>query len=162
GDGNLTDGDVSILLGQNDGTYQEVRDGSGQPLRLPVGINPFGLVAGDFNGDGVPDLAVASRGDPNSSDVGPSIAVFLGTGDGSFRPGPSVAADATDGLVTGDFNGDDFLDLASGDRNAAAVSIFLGDGHGAFSEIGYQGEFAAGGNPRALVVGDFDRDGRLD
>src|SRR5262249_24636648 len=44
-------GSVSILLGNGDGTFQPARD-------LDVGRNPFGVAVGDFNGDGIPDLAV--------------------------------------------------------------------------------------------------------
>ena len=29
-------------------------------VTYPVGANPFGVAVGDFNGDGIPDLAVAN------------------------------------------------------------------------------------------------------
>jgi hypothetical protein len=46
-------GSVSILLGNGDGTF---RTGANYPI-----TNPFYAVTGDFNGDGVPDLAIAAN-----------------------------------------------------------------------------------------------------
>jgi hypothetical protein len=46
---------ISILLGNGDGAF-------GSPATLPVGTGPAWVVAGDFNGDGKPDLAVAAFG----------------------------------------------------------------------------------------------------
>ena len=47
--------DVSVLLGNGDGTFQP-------QLRFAAGSFPGALVAADFNGDDRPDLAVADRG----------------------------------------------------------------------------------------------------
>ena len=63
--------DVSVLLGNGDGTFQP-------QLRFGAGSFPESLVAADFNGDDRPDLAVANLG---SSD----ISVLLGRGDGTFQ-----------------------------------------------------------------------------
>ncbi|HKV61586.1 MAG TPA: VCBS repeat-containing protein, partial [Candidatus Acidoferrum sp.] len=41
---------VSVLLGNGDGTFQAVRN-------FPVGEAPVSVAVGDFNGDGIPDLA---------------------------------------------------------------------------------------------------------
>ena len=49
------------------------------PGDLRGGDRPNALVAGDFNGDGRTDLAVANYG---SNDV----SVLLGNGDGTFQP----------------------------------------------------------------------------
>ena len=52
---NSGDNDVSILLGNGDGTFQP-------QVTYAVGSDPVALVAGDFNGDGRTDLAVANEG----------------------------------------------------------------------------------------------------
>jgi len=65
-------GSVSVLLGNGDGTFQTHIDSG-------VGTGPDGLAIGDFNGDGIPDLAVANL-------IGDSISVLLGKGDGTFQP----------------------------------------------------------------------------
>jgi hypothetical protein len=44
---------VATLLGNGDGTFQS-------PAYIPQVANPFNVVAGDFNGDGFPDLAVTT------------------------------------------------------------------------------------------------------
>src|SRR5262249_30398612 len=52
-----SDGGVSVLLGNGDGTFQAARN-------FPVGSDPRSVAVGDFNGDGHLDLVVAnSEGD---------------------------------------------------------------------------------------------------
>src|SRR5260370_37769761 len=43
-----------------------------------AGVNPYSVAVGDFNGDGLKDLAVAN----NSSN---DVSVLLGNGDGNFQ-----------------------------------------------------------------------------
>src|SRR5262245_33945815 len=42
-----------------------------------VGVSPVAAAAGDFNGDGIPDLAVANAGDPGTGDIG-NVSILLG------------------------------------------------------------------------------------
>jgi hypothetical protein len=46
-----------------------------------VGVAPGAVAVGDFNGDGVPDLAVANTG---SGGTGNKVSILLGTGTGTF------------------------------------------------------------------------------
>jgi hypothetical protein len=88
-----------------------------------VGNSPSSVAAGDFNGDGKPDLAV------NSTPL--NICVFLNT----TTPGaltPTFAAkkefDSGDMPVSvsiGDFNGDGKLDLAAANRFSYTISVFI-------------------------------------
>src|SRR5690242_18197659 len=55
------------------------------PLAFDVGVFPFSVAVGDFNGDGHLDLAVANI---DSNDV----SVLLGNGDGRFQPARSFSA----------------------------------------------------------------------
>src|SRR5262249_20757602 len=71
------------------------------PLHLDAGRFPQSVVAEDFNGDKVPDLAVAN------SD---GVSVLLGNGDGSFQPAVNTALGYAPAV--GDFNGDGVPDLA--------------------------------------------------
>ena len=47
------------------------------PVAYFSGTQPIYVAVGDFNGDGIPDLAVVNRGDN-------SISILLGVGDGAF------------------------------------------------------------------------------
>src|SRR5207302_39262 len=68
---NFDSNDVSVLLGNGDGTFQAA-------LTFAAGSGPSSVAAGDFNGDGKLDLAVASRGSS-------LVSVLLGNGDGTFQ-----------------------------------------------------------------------------
>src|SRR5690348_9056902 len=50
----------------------------------PVGYGPSSVVVGDFNGDGIQDLAVANEYDA-------TLSVLLGMGSGTFQPQASYA-----------------------------------------------------------------------
>src|SRR5579872_4904525 len=101
------------------------------------GSFPKNEATADFNGDGIPDLAIISS---NGSFGAPfTVAVFLGNGDGTFRVGPTIQP--TDmqnypSMISGDFNGDGKPDLAilSYDGSSRSyITILLGNGDGSFS-----------------------------
>ncbi len=113
-----------------------------------IGGQDSRIVLGDFNGDGIPDVATA-------------FGVELGTGDGTFGPLLSLGlpSDSIDGLVAGDFNGDGKLDLAATDQNSNQVFVLLGNGNGTFQPgMAYN----VGDSPSSLITGDFNGDGKLD
>jgi hypothetical protein len=124
-----------LLLGNGDGTFQP-------PVELYSRYPRFDrVVAADFNGDGVLDLAID----------GPII--FLGNGDGTFRQGASYDAGPAEFLLTADFNGDGIPDLASG------ANILLGNGDGTFRPSGC---CSLPMIPNEGAVGDFNGHGNLD
>src|SRR6266704_2040644 len=115
-----------------------------------VETNPISVAVGDFNGDGVQDLAVANFGSN-------TVSVLLGNGDGTFRSALTVAAGAGPAsVVVGDFNGDGVQDLAVANYGSTTVSVLLGNGDGTFRPAL---TVAVGTNPRSLAVGDFNGDG---
>jgi hypothetical protein len=116
-------------------------------------MRPVAVVAGDFNGDGKTDLAVANQDLDN-------VSIFLGDGDGTFQAAVNFGAgDAPTTLLTGDFNGDGKLDLAVANGNSNNVSILLGNGDGTFQA---PLNAAVGVEPIALAAADFNGDGKLD
>jgi Calx-beta domain/FG-GAP-like repeat/FG-GAP repeat len=155
---NYSSNDVSVLLGNGDGTLQTARN-------YATGALPGCIAAGDFNGDGKLDLVTADGyyGDGQ-------IRVLLGNGDGSFQwIGSSLSGGYGPlGLAVGDFNADGNLDVAvstyfanwAGDNDYGAVVVLLGDGNGFFAGSDYlpiSGYYAP-----SVVTADFNRDGYAD
>jgi hypothetical protein len=139
-----SNGSVSVLLGDGDGSFQAARN-------LDAGLGPVAVAVGDFNGDGKADLAVANG-------IYGTVSALLGNGDGSFQaPRTFAAGNGATSLAVGDFNGDGRLDLAV--TNSTTVSVLLGNGNGTFqAPVSY----AVGTNPVSVAVGDFRGDGHLD
>jgi hypothetical protein len=112
-------------------------------------ISPYSVAVGDFNGDGIPDLAVADW-------YSGTVSVLLGKGDGAFQAAPSFAAGSgPSSVAVGDFNGDGILDLAVASYYSG-VSVLLGQGDGTFLPAV---NYPAGIYPHAVAVGDFNGDG---
>jgi hypothetical protein len=102
-------------------------------LSYDAGTNPDSVAMGDFNGDGIPDLAVANGAAAN----GAGVSVLLGNGDGTFQHAVTYPAGTffPECVAVGDFNGDGVPDLAvanAGTQYAGTVSILLGNGDGTF------------------------------
>jgi hypothetical protein len=110
------------------------------------------LVAADFNGDGNLDIIAADA-------VG-VFSILKGNGDGTFQPAGTVNAGG-DGntVITGDFNGDNHLDLALTNLPQHTISILLGNGNGGF---GTPTVYAVSLMPEFMVTADFNGDGKLD
>src|SRR5213075_356523 len=121
---------------------------------------PRHLVVGDFNADGNPDLAISVLGPTEPLCAAPVLSVFLGTGDGTFRPRADYATGCdNDWVAVGDFNGDGRQDLVTADFLDSTLSIFLGNGDGTFRPRLVQ---SAATEPNAVAVADFNGDGKDD
>jgi hypothetical protein len=122
---------------------------------VAVGSDPRAVVAGDFNNDGILDLAVVNHA---------SNTVSILQGDGTASLNFTLVQTLSTGtgpiaIASGDFNGDGLLDLAVANDGSNTVSVFLGDGKGPF---GAARNYAVGYTPYGITVGDFNADGRLD
>ena len=104
---------------------------------IAAGAAPSAVVAGDFTGDGMLDLAVAD----SNSDV---VSVLLNNGNGTFQAPRSYAVGNEPlALVAADFgNGD--VDLAVANGSSDDISVLLGNGDGSFQP---QLRFGAGTFP---------------
>src|ERR1022692_2000086 len=102
----LQSSDVAVLLGNGNGTFQ-----ANTAFPVPSGPGDLNsLVIGDFNDDGVPDIAIVGY-------------LLLGSGGGKFQP--AITYPVIGGAISvgsGDLNGDHKLDLV------IAGSVFFGGG----------------------------------
>jgi hypothetical protein len=115
---------------------------------IPSGNYPYGIVSGNFNHDGIPDLAVDLR------KVG-AIAVALGQGDGTFGPWLTTRANSSSIIAAGNFDGQN-LGLAVNNANGPDGVVLQGVGNGYFSggaliNVKRNGIFG-------FAVGDFNGD----
>jgi uncharacterized protein (TIGR03437 family) len=149
---NLGAGNLSILLGRGDGTFQS-------PLNSPAGLHPISMAVSDFNRDGRADLAVANAGEPGSK--AGSVSILTGNGDGTFQvpvdysvPGNPV------NMIAADFNGDRRLDLVltSTEAGSSFLMILIANSDGTFRQT--RVPIPAGS--QLTTVGDLDGDGKPD
>ena len=126
-------------------------------VTYPVGTAPKAVAVGDFNGDGVMDLAVANSGDPTTGDDG-NVSILFGNGDGTFQSANNVPGGKNPfAIATADFNRDNKADLVLID--ISGVGVLLGKGDGTFRPVTY---LATASGPLSLAVADFDGDNTLD
>jgi hypothetical protein len=121
-------------------------------LDYATDTTPQAVAAGDFNGDGKMDLAVATGNN--------SVSMLLGSGTGTFPthveypvPGHPIA------IATGDFNGDGKVDVATVDEFQSEITVLLGNGDGTLQT---HVEYPTGTHPVALATADVNGDGHLD
>jgi hypothetical protein len=122
-------------------------------MSYTVGSDPFGLVVGDFNRDGVRDLAVANFG-------GPTVSILRGRADGTFKPPGTYDVNGNpSAIAVGRFNKGRDQDLAVATNNA--VSVLLGRRGMNFGQAHFYGSYASN-QARGIATADFDDDGLSD
>jgi len=162
---NQTDGTISILLGNGDGTF-----GIQTVITIPavtttsgaINASPSAIATGDFNNDGNIDIAVTDMANSR-------VMILLGNGDGTFQaPVPYTTGSNPVALVAQDFDGDGQPDLAVVNRGdgttASTVSILLGNRlngtqNGTF---GANTDYAVGISPSAITTAVFNTGGFTD
>jgi len=155
---NQSDGTMTILLGNGDGTFAEAASSP-----IAIGNSTFYVAVGDFNQDGKPDLAVAS------GFYGGAISIFLGNGNGTFTQaaGSPISVSTpyvTDAIAVADINGDGIPDIAAAndgyEYGASSVTVLLGNGDGTFTTV--SASSTVGEGPVGIIAGDFNGDGKPD
>lgn len=143
------DGYIGVLLAQSNG-------GFAQMASYPCGAyNPVSIAAGDYNGDGKPDVAVANEYEGNGNNLG----LLLGEGDGSLAPVFTFPSGATvlSSIASNDLNKDGIQDLMVG--HAGKIEVLLGKGKGTFAA---PATYPTGFYPGKITAADFNGDSKKD
>jgi hypothetical protein len=144
---------VSVLLGNGNGTFQAAQNFAGGPAGTS---GPAAVALGHFNGDGILDVAVPNYG---ASGSGTTVSVLLGTGGGAFgAPQAYTTGRSPIAVAIADFDRDGSQDLAVAnfDQNSGTTfSVLRGNGGGTFLP---QQLFSAGQGVIAVAVADFNDD----
>lgn len=144
---------ITVMLGNGNGTFQAARE-------IEVGSGTAAIAVGDFNRDGMKDLALAS----SSS----RVHILVGAGDGTFTQQTltfvaegNIGMDNTD-IDMADLNGDSMDDLVVAmSLNGSKTVILIGNGNGAFQAPQFIQEPDVR-IPQYQAVADYNGDGRLD
>ncbi len=146
-----------VNLGNGDGTFQAA---TSYPVSAGAQFTDA-VITGDFNSDGIVDVATTSQF--NGSFSGGQIDIFLGNGDGTFQPSiGSIVPGFSVNTFVADFNRDGILDVASVEFYPMQVSVAFGNGDGTFGTYSnypiVYNDFSAS----FISGGDFNGDGAPD
>lgn len=135
-----------VALGNGDGTFKAANT-------YNAGVS-YDLKVGDFNNDGILDLATGSLAGNTA------VSVVLGNGDGTFKnvTGWSATASA-EFMALGDVNGDGKLDVVGGSHIDGDIGVWIGQGDGTGSAASI---FSAGFPVYSINLSDVNQDGKLD
>lgn len=133
--------------------------GPAAPYDLPASIEPVAIATGDFNEDGIPDIAICAA---NSE-----VWVLISQGSGAYVLGGNYGGgEKPVSIAVGDVNKDGHLDIVTADWSDNGVSVALGDGHGGFgASTRYPTNYPDtqnSSNPTCVCFGDFNGDGKVD
>ncbi len=150
-DPNSSLSDLYVALGKGDGTFKT-------PVLVASKVGEF-LAVGDTNGDNKADVVSTTVQHKSGVNVGNSLFVLIGNGDGSFQPTATYVSDIPSDPHIADVNGDGKPDIIAGGSYGALV--YLGNGDGtfhAYSEPGIGGFSLT----YAVNAGDYNNDGNAD
>jgi hypothetical protein len=143
---------ITVMLGNGDGTFQS--------RELPAPQHMHAMAAGDFNRDGIQDLAIGSENT--------KLHILLGAGDGTFARQPEMTLipggdlfSAVNDVDVADFNRDTIQDLVVPLGNGNGNVVLLGNGDGTFHQS-FRITQNAVSSPLNLAVADFNLDGSQD
>ncbi len=118
--------------------------------------DPNEIKIADVDKDGDLDLILALGLYSNSG----RLAIFKGSGNGSFAPVAEYASDTGISSVSvGDLNNDTYPDVVAALTNTDEVAVYLNNGDGTFAA---KVDYAVGDGPYDVELSDLNNDGKLD
>jgi hypothetical protein len=151
---------ISVFTGNGDGSFQ-LHDYNYAPNGV---INAEQVVAADFDGDGILDVAVANKGDA-------SVSLFRGLGNGYITSAGNIQlpSQGSIGIAAGDLDGDGKPDLAIANYGndaqgggAHRLNVLLNTSDNGNISFTDPKSFDFGNHLLNVVIADFDEDGRND
>jgi hypothetical protein len=151
--------DLYVAIGNGDGTFQVPTT----PAATQIG--EF-LTTGDTNADNEADIVSATITQPGMTQIGNSLFVLLGQGDGTFKTPVTYLSDIPSDPHLADVNGDGIPDIIAGGSTGALVYQGIGDG----TFMTYPPGSLPGAEPvigsfrltYAVNAGDYNNDGNAD
>lgn len=146
-------GTVAIFVKSSAGVFQNTQT-------FPAGLSyPSKIVAGDFNRDGISDLAIAAAG-ASVSRRGSEIIICCGSKDGLFSYKSRLTAGVrSSALLTTDLTGDGVPDIIALNEISHNFIVYRSNGDGTF---GYSKNYRAGDGAHWVIAEDLDLDGNMD
>jgi hypothetical protein len=158
------DGDahLDVVVAGEIGTHTLLGDGDGSfgANVTIMGSRSREVAIGDVNGDGAPDIATVGSEQLNNSDDLVWISLNLNDGSGGFAAATSYLAGGHPiDVGLGDLDGDGFDDAVTANNLTDNISVLPANTDGTLQ---LQQTYAAGTDPMALIIADYDRDSLLD
>jgi hypothetical protein len=140
---NYNDSTVSVLLGNDDGTFPDSHDSNDD---LAVGSHSIAIIAANLDDAYGLDLVTANLD-------GDTISVLLSNGNGTFQTQTTINTGShPSSVVAADFNNDGDLDLAVTNEYDSTVSVFLNNGDGTFQDMAIITRWS----PDSIISADID------
>ncbi len=127
------------------------------------GSNPFSVVIGDFDGDGKPDMAVASSITNSFVSVYRNTSTTGSINTGSFANKIDFSTGSSPYVLSmGDLDGDGKPDLAIANTADATISVLRNTSTIGSISFAARVNFPTGTGPYSVAIGDLDGDGKPD